>query len=128
MKKTNNGPIADPGRTNQIKNGTTMTGDFLSQNDARIDGKIIGNLIVEGRIIVGESGQIEGNITCDVCDIEGLVEGNLQIKETLTLKSKARYTGDIVSKRLIIEPGAVFNGSCRMSNEIKASPKKTEEK
>lgn len=115
MKKTNN-IISDPGLTNQIKNGTAITGDLTSESDARIDGIISGNLKVKGKIIIGNTGKVTGDISCAFCEISGNVKGKLIIENSLTLKSTSVFTGEISAKKLIIEPGAVFNGSCKMDS------------
>ena len=118
--------VSDPGLTNQLKKGTVIKGDFKSESDARIDGVIEGNVTVEGRVVIGETGEIHGNISCFVLEISGKVIGKLEIKERLTLKSSAKYTGEMNTVKLIIEPGAVFNGSCKMGelNKLKLSDKK----
>jgi cytoskeletal protein CcmA (bactofilin family) len=125
MKKQNN-IISEPGLTNQLKKGTTINGDLSSESDARIDGVINGNLNVKGKIIIGNTGEITGDITCAFCEISGKVKGKLMIKENLTLKSTADYTGDITVNKLIIEPGALFNGTCKMSSIKDAGTFKTE--
>ena len=127
MKKPTN-MITDPGLTNQLKNGTIITGDLSSESDARIDGTINGNINVKGKIIIGSTGKVIGDITCSFCDIEGRVKGKLTIHNSLTLKSTANYTGEISTKKLIIEPGAVFNGSCKMDSIKHADGFKPEKK
>jgi len=118
MKKQNN-IISEPGMTNQLKNGTIITGDLTSESDARIDGIVNGNINIKGKIIIGTTGKVTGDITCSFCDIEGNVKGKLTVKKSLTLKSTANYTGEIGTNKLIIEPGAVFNGSCKMEDSNK---------
>ncbi|MCD4794594.1 MAG: polymer-forming cytoskeletal protein [Bacteroidales bacterium] len=113
MKKQNN-IISEPGMTNQLKKGTIINGDLASESDARIDGIVNGNIDVKGKIIIGATGKITGDIKCSFCDIEGTVKGKLTIKNSLTLKSTANYSGEITTNKLIIEPSAVFNGSCKM--------------
>ncbi len=115
MKKSNN-IISDPGLTNQIKNGTSITGNLTSESDARIDGNIKGNLKVKGKVIIGGTGKVTGDINCAFCEISGEVKGKLIIGNSLTLKSTSVFTGEISAKKLIIEPGAVFNGSCKMDS------------
>jgi cytoskeletal protein CcmA (bactofilin family) len=116
MKKSIN-MIPEPGQTNQLKNGTTITGDLSSESDARIDGIINGNIKVKGKVIIGSTGKITGDIACSFCDIEGTVRGKLNISNTLTLKSSSDYSGEISTGKLIIEAGAKFNGSCKMDGE-----------
>lgn len=127
MKKPIN-TITDPGLTNQLKNGTIITGDITSESDARIDGTINGNINVKGKIIIGSTGKVVGDITCSFCDIEGNVKGRLNISDSLTLKSTAKYSGEISTKKLIIEPGAIFNGSCKMDGNKDAGGFKPEKK
>ncbi|MCF6364781.1 MAG: polymer-forming cytoskeletal protein [Bacteroidales bacterium] len=126
MKKQNN-IISEPGLTNQLKKGTTINGDLTSESDARIDGIVNGNLNVKGKIIIGPTGEVTGDITCSVCEISGKVKGKLNIDSSLTLKSSANYTGEMSSNKLIIEPGAVFNGTCKMESK-KNAPGFTNEK
>ena len=127
MKKPIN-MITDPGLTNQLKNGTIINGDLTSESDARIDGTVNGNIDVKGKVIIGSTGKVIGDISCAFCDIEGKVKGKLTISNSLTLKSTADYSGDITTKKLIIEPGAVFNGSCKMDAQKNADVFKTEKK
>ena len=127
MKKPTN-MITDPGLTNQLKNGTIITGDLTSESDARIDGTVNGNITVKGKVIIGSTGKVIGDIACAFCDIEGKVKGKLTINNSLTLKSTANYTGEISTKKLIIEPGAIFNGSCKMDATKDAGGFKPEKK
>ncbi len=120
MKKQNT-MVSEPGLTNQLKKGTTITGDFTSESDARIDGVINGNMKVKGKIIIGPTGAVNGDISCSVCEISGKVKGKLNIDSSLTLKSSADFNGEMSAKKLIIEPGAVFNGSCKMDSQKNAT-------
>ena len=113
MGKINN-KVSDPGLTNQLKKGTVITGDLSSKSDARIDGVINGNVTIEGRVVIGETGEINGDIKCNILEVSGKITGNLDIKERLTLKLSANFTGNMKTEKLIIEPGAIFNGSCKM--------------
>lgn len=125
MGKASN-KVSDAGLTNQLKNGTTILGDLNSTSDTRIDGIIKGNVTVTGRVVIGETGEITGNVTCSVLEISGKVTGKLKVKERLSLKATAIFSGDMITEKLVIEPGAIFNGTCQMgnSNEIHVSEKK----
>lgn len=131
MKKTNNTIMADPGATNQLRNGTVIEGNINSEGDIRIEGTVNGNIKVKGKVIIGNTGKVTGDINCSFLDISGTVTGKLIIAESLTLKSSAKYTGEISTKKLIIEPGAIFNGSCKMNGTkyaIQEEFKKVEKK
>lgn len=109
------------GKINSIMEGTVIEGELRSDSNVRIDGRVKGMIQVRGRLIVGASGQVEGDITCQSSDIEGTVNGKIACQDLLSLKATARLTGDIQTKKLAIEPGAVFTGNCNMggSGQVK---------
>ena len=69
---------------------------------------------------MGDSGVVTGNVLCQNANIIGTVNGNLSVKELLSLHTSARVRGDILINKLSIEPGAVFTGKCRMLDEVRA--------
>jgi cytoskeletal protein CcmA (bactofilin family) len=95
--------------------GTTINGDINSNGDIKISGILTGNISTKGRVIIGETGKIKGEISCKNADILGLVEGSLTVTELLSLKASANVMGDITIGRISIEPGCKFNGSCKMT-------------
>lgn len=97
--------------------GTTISGDIKSSGDFRIDGNLKGSINSNGKVVIGNSGKIEGEITCQNADISGEVIGKVIVHELLILKSTAKLDGDIYTSKLAIEPGAKFTGTCNM-NEI----------
>ncbi len=106
-----------PGALNMISAGTLIKGDIESKGDFRIDGKVEGNLVTDGKILVGETGVFLGNITCDRCEISGAFEGKIIVKDLLSVTAGAKITGEIITGKLQVQPGAVFNGTCKMGNE-----------
>lgn len=104
---------------NIIRGGTEINGDINCQGDIRIDGKLVGNLNSDGKVVVGENGVVEGNIRCANATISGGVKVNIIVNELLTLKSTANLVGEINTNKLQIEPGANFSGSCKMGAVIK---------
>ena len=99
---------------NLIGVGTEIKGDVSSNGDFRIDGVLMGDFYSKLKLVVGPSGRIEGNISCKDCDISGIVKGNIETSETLTLKASSNVMGDLMVKRLCIEPDAEFTGNCKM--------------
>lgn len=106
------------GKINSIMEGTTIEGEVKSDSNVRIDGKVKGTIHVRGRLIVGTSGVVEGDVTCQSSDIEGLVQGKITCQDLLSLKATARLNGDINTKKLAIEPGAQFTGNCSMGGGV----------
>ncbi len=102
---------------NLLGQGTEINGDIISNGDFRIDGTLKGSIKSKGKIVIGTTGKIEGEITCKNADISGEVNAKITISELLTMKSTANFYGDIITNKLAIEPGAKFSGSCKMENQ-----------
>jgi cytoskeletal protein CcmA (bactofilin family) len=102
---------------NQIGVGTEITGDVATNGDIRFDGVLNGNLKTKGKVVVGETGAVKGEISCKNSVVEGKVEGKIVVTELLTLKATSSLIGDIVTRRLAIEPGAKFSGNCSMTSD-----------
>lgn len=100
--------------SNVIGKGTVLEGNIDTHGNIRIEGRIIGNIKSKSKIALGHSCHVEGNISAQNADIEGEVKGKIDISELLVLKSTAVIHGDISTGKLVVEPGAVFNGSCKM--------------
>lgn len=100
---------------NLIGKDTVIKGDVESSGDIRVDGHLIGSLKSNGKIVIGQTGLVEGDLTCKQADISGVVKGVLKCDELTSFKSTARVEADMVTKQLFIEVGAVFTGKCQMS-------------
>ena len=102
---------------NIIGNGTDINGNIKSNGDLRIDGFIKGTIQATGKVVVGSTGRVEGEINCQNADISGDVKAHIKVTELLSLKANAVVSGDILTNKLAIEPGAVFTGACKMGNQ-----------
>jgi len=116
MARNNN--EADASAINIIRKGTTIAGDITCIGDIRIDGTLTGTLNCEGKVVVGTSGVIEGEISCKNADVSGNIKAKVAIKELLQLKATANILGDINTNKLAIEPGANFTGTCNMGTVV----------
>ena len=105
---------------NIITDGTLVKGDITATGDFRLDGTLEGNIQLNGKLVIGDSGVVNGNVLCQNANVIGTVNGNLSVKELLSLHASARVRGDILINKLSIEPGATFSGKCRMIDEVKA--------
>ena len=104
---------------NAISKGTILRGTVETTGSIRIDGEIIGDVDTQAKIVLGESSRVEGNIYARNADIGGVVEGKVEVGETLILKPNCRIQGDIVTNTLIVESGAKFSGQCDIGGNIK---------
>ena len=104
-----------------ISAGTTVKGDISSNSDLRIDGTIIGNVNSSSKIIIGDSGKVEGDISSNQADIVGKVSGNIKTKDLVQLRGECVINGNVYAGKLQVEPTATFNGQCHMGNIEKAA-------
>lgn len=117
QKASNTSP--DGASINLIGNGTSIVGDINSNGDMRIDGSLKGNIIISGKLVVGPSGNIEGNVQCQNADVSGEINGKITVSELLSLKASAKVLGDIITGKISIEPNASFTGTCNMGAVVK---------
>ncbi len=101
----------------RISYGTIFKGDIISPSDIRIDGTFDGKVQSKGRVVIGESAVIKGDIICNDIDLWGKVDGNVFVKNTLALKEGCVITGNLNIRRLSVELGATFNGNCKTITE-----------
>tara|TARA_B110000196_G_scaffold313699_1_gene320762 strand:+ start:527 stop:949 length:423 start_codon:yes stop_codon:yes gene_type:complete len=104
---------------NAIGQGSIIKGDIITQGDLRIDGTLTGSITTKGRLVLGETGLVEGEVVCQNALIAGTLKAKIQVHELLSLKTTANLLGDIITNKLAIEPGANFTGSCSMGASIK---------
>ena len=98
-----------------VGHGTTFTGETEFHAMLRVDGHLIGTVASEaGTLIIGTNGQVDANVSVAAAMINGTVNGDVVASEKLQLGRTARVMGNIQSPRLIIEEGAILEGSCNM--------------
>lgn len=107
---------------NLISQGTEITGDIKSAGDIRIDGVLNGNLNTKGKVVIGPSGRIKGEVECKNSEVSGMIEGKISVSQLLNLKASSKITGTIVTSKLSIEPGALFTGNCAMKDGENGGP------
>ncbi len=103
----------------QIMKGTTVEGNIETFGNVRVEGKILGNIKSKSKIALGDSSYVEGNIISQNAEIAGEVKGTVDVTEVLTLKATAVIKGDIVTGKLVVEAGAVWNGTIKMGTAPK---------
>ena len=101
---------------NALTAGSKIVGTVTADSDYRIDGLIEGDLNCTGKVVIGEAGRIKGTVICQNAEILGLLDGKITCHQQLSLRSSGKVQGDVQTKTLIVEPGAIFNGTCSMGN------------
>jgi len=118
-------PTPSPGgkgnesRINKVATGTVVVGDVNAEGDFRVEGKVIGNLVCSSRLVVSETGYIEGTVDAKNITVEGEIRGNVITREILQIDKTGKIYGDVFTQKLVVQVGAVFTGNSYMSDAAK---------
>ncbi len=93
---------------------TTLEGTLRAEGDVRIGGRVAGTVVTSGRVIIGESGVIDGEVHARTADVAGRVQGDVHVEGRLGLKRTARVEGTVHAGQLVVEEGAHLSGDCEM--------------
>ncbi|MDB4447795.1 polymer-forming cytoskeletal protein [Roseivirga sp.] len=105
--------------SNIIGKETVLEGSIESAGNIRIEGKVLGNAKAKAKFVMGNDAYVDGNVVARSGEVGGNIRGNIEISELLILKPTAVINGDILTNQLVVEPGATFNGGCKMGHLAK---------
>jgi len=109
-----------------VGHGTVFEGSLNVSSSMRVDGKIVGQIACSDSLLVGKTGVVEASVKVKNATIGGKVIGDIEASEVVVLEGNSSVVGDVTTKKLIIEEGAVFNGTCHMSSEAPSRVRRTE--
>jgi len=109
-----------------VGGGTIVTGEANFKALMRVDGHLSGRITSStGTLIVGANGKVDANIEVAIAMIHGTVNGDIIATQRLELGRAAKLNGNIQTASLVIEPGALFEGTCKMIKMVSASTVKS---
>lgn len=111
------------GQLTHLSSTTVVTGEIVVENDIRVAGTIKGKLSTTGQLIVEQTGLLEAEISVTSATIAGKIIGNVNASERIVLEAKSELVGNINTRQLIIEDGAIFQGNCSMTSTRKGDGK-----
>ena len=100
-----------------IGKGSEFRGEFKVKDLIRIDGYFKGNIVTEGKVLVGQTGVVDTDIRADIVVLGGEVRGSIYARKRVTLLSSCRLYGDIVTQKLLVEEGGIFKGHCSINQK-----------
>ena len=103
--------------TTVIADDLEIKGTIKFKSSLMIKGNFEGEILSEGLLIVGPTATVTARITTNNLISHGKIEGDVTASEHVILKSTSYHKGDITTPNLIIESGAIFNGSCVMAKD-----------
>lgn len=109
--------VIDVNEISHIAQGVFIKGDITCPADVRIDGRIEGTIQSSGRVVVGETAEIKGTVKCEMLDLWGIMDGDVFVRNTLSLKAGSSIKGNVNTHKLQVEMGSAFNGFCKMIEE-----------
>ena len=111
-------PVVEPAvgvnEVNRISSGTVIKGEISSEGDIRIDGRVDGKVYSKGKIVVGDKASLKGSMLCATADFWGTMDGDVYVKDLMSIKSSAIISGSVNVHRFEVEVGAKINGNCKM--------------
>jgi cytoskeletal protein CcmA (bactofilin family) len=109
--------------TTVIAKGTLIEGKFSCTENVRLDGSIHGEVRVEKKMVMGDTGYVQGNIWAKEASIKGKIKGDIHVKEALHLLDTAMIEGNITARTMTVDEGARYNGACKIGDTGNATPK-----
>jgi cytoskeletal protein CcmA (bactofilin family) len=106
-------PEPEPGAI--LGKGSRFEGKLGFDGTVRIDGEFKGDIVSDGKLVVGDNAHIDGNVSVGVAVVSGTLTGTLKAKTLVELKPHARVHGEITTASLVIERGAQFDGTVKMT-------------
>lgn len=100
----------------------SFDGKLAFQGQVRIDGTFKGEIETDDTVTIAKSGKVEADLFVGTLKLHGTLEGNVTASKLVELHPPARLIGNITCPQLVIHPGVIFDGSCRMENRDESRP------
>ena len=114
----------DEGQTRWLEVNASMTGtlSFKDPVNLQINGQFEGTLDTKGSLAIGEKAQVKATIRGESITIAGSVDGTIMASQRLELQGSARVIGKVTTPRLVVQEGAVLQGTCEMRPDRTEAP------
>lgn len=100
-----------------LDTGSHVEGELRFETSFRVDGRFTGKVISAGDLIVGEGGEVEGDLRVGQVFVSGTVRGTVRAAKKIQVSSKGKLLAEIDTPSLVVEDGAFFQGRCTMARE-----------
>ena len=96
-----------------------LNGELFSNDDIRIDGKFIGELQTNGKIVISKGGYVEGILKAKNIVVVGKAKGDFEAENNFKISDGGFFEGSIKSRYINITELAHFEGTCSISPKNK---------
>lgn len=117
-KERDNGSQAPESVISIIGPGMTIVGNCETDGTVRIEGTVEGSIKAGKAVVIGKKGVVNGDIATQDAVISGRVEGTLVAASRLELQATCRIDGEVHTRRMQLEEGAVLNGNVHMGQDL----------
>lgn len=94
--------------------GSSMQGELSFEDTFRVDGKLMGKVTSKGDLVVGERGEVDGDLQVGRVYVSGTLKGTVKASGRIEITAGGRLLGDIQTPTLVIEEGGFYQGRCSM--------------
>ena len=101
-----------------IGKGIVIKGNLTGGGDLVIEGRVEGQIALKNHLTIESTGNVQADIQADELTINGEASGNIDASSRVAISASAKVAGDIKAPRVVIEDGAVFNGSIEMDVKL----------
>ena len=100
-----------------IGEGSEFKGEFKINGLLRIDGRFQGTIETDGKVLIGQSGEVVTDIKARHVVVGGQIRGNIFATERVVFLSTGKINGNIITPSLIMEDGVNFEGNCTINKK-----------
>ena len=104
--------MAESGDTTVVGSDSHFKGELTFERTAKINGKFDGKITGKGELQVSQNATCKADVEAAGVDVNGLIEGNLNVKDTVKLNGSGVVRGDITAAKMVMSEGASFHGMC----------------
>lgn len=113
---------AEPaGFKHEIATDVAITGRINFPGDARIDGRLRGEVRADALLVIGETGVLHADVRAERLVVRGAMHGNVLRAHLVEVEPGARLIGNVEADGLVVRPGALLEGRCRIGTRADAS-------
>ena len=109
--------MAESGDTTVVGADSHFKGELSFERTAKINGKFDGKITGKGELQVSQNATCKADVDAAGVQVDGLVEGNLNAKDTVKLNGSGVVRGDITAAKMVMTEGASFHGMCAVGSD-----------